>query len=106
MVPAFRNGNFDVEEHRGGDLRSGPQTDERIGLIREAFEQSRAWSVRSLSAHFGIRYSTCRRIVTEELKITKKYATWIPPELTPGQMETRVVYCTSNLRNYNQQKVG
>ena len=34
----FRDGNFDVEEHRGGDHRSGPQTDERIGVIKEAFE--------------------------------------------------------------------
>ena len=68
----FRGGNFDVEEHRGRVHGSGPQSDERIGLIREAFEQSRGWSLRILSAQFGIHYSTCRRIVTEELKITKK----------------------------------
>ena len=100
----FRDGNFDVEEHRGGDHRSGPQTDVRIGVIREAFEQSRGWSLRSLSAQFGIPRSTCHQIVTEELKMTQKNEKWVPHELSPGQMETRVVYSTCNLRTYNQQK--
>ena len=94
----FRSGNFDVEEHRGGDHRSGPQTDVRIAVIRQAFEQSRGWSLRSLSAQFGISRSTCHQIVTEELKMTQNNAEWVPHELSPGQMETRVVYCTSNLK--------
>lgn len=100
----FRDRNFDVEEQRGGDHRTGPETAERIRVIEEAFEQSRAWTLMSLSAKFGIPYGTCQRIVTEKLGMTKKNAKWVPHELTPGQMEVRVVYSKFNLQQYNQQK--
>lgn len=100
----FENGNWSVEDHRGGDYTSGPQTDERLARITEALEESRAWTMRSLSAHTGIPRNTCHLIVTKKLEMKKIMKKWVPHELTPGQMEMRMVYSECNLRNYNQQK--
>lgn len=100
----FKLGNFDVEEHRGGDQKSGPLRDERVAAIEEAFQESRAWSLRSLSPKTGIPRETCRLIVTKTLKMKKILKKWIPHELTPAQVETRLVYSQWNLVMYNQQK--
>ena len=100
----FKKGDWIVEDHRGGDFTSGPQTEEQVATILEALEQSRAWTLRSLSAHTRIPASTCYRIMTEKLKMKKIAKKWVPHKLTPSQKETRVVYSECNLRNYNQQK--
>lgn len=99
----FAEKNFDTEDHRGGDHTSDSVSQERIERIEEALQQSRAWSVRSLSAHCGIPRAACYEILTKTLGMKKINAKWIPHELTPGQVETRVVYSECNLLKYNQQ---
>jgi hypothetical protein len=104
LVGKFKEGDFDVTDRRGGDFTSGAETQTRIDAISEAFERSRAWTLRSLSAECDIPRSTCFNIVTKTLKMTKKSKKWVPHELNPSQLEMRVEYCRSNLRNYHQQK--
>ena len=99
----FRDGNLDTTEHRGGDHQAGPARDERIEKIENAFRQSRAWSMRALSAEVGVNHETCRQIVTQVLKMKKLAKKWVPHELTPDQTKSRVDYCRLNLRTYNQQ---
>lgn len=100
----FKEGNWDVREHRGGDHKSTPQTEEQVETIVKALDDNKAWSLRALSANFGIPRTTCHRIITKNLKMRKVNAKWVPHELSPSQKETRVVYSTCNLRNFNQQK--
>lgn len=100
----FRTGNFDLTEHRGGDHTSELITEQRIEAVNGAFEESRAWTVRALAANLGIPRSTCYRIITEKLKMKKICKKWVPYELTPAQVETRVCYSKLNLMLYSQQK--
>ena len=53
----FREENYDVKDHRGGDRKSGPEKDARIDLIKAAFGETRAWSMDSLSARVGFSRS-------------------------------------------------
>ena len=99
----FAQGNWDTKETRGGDQRSSDITQERIEAIENAFDESRAWSLRSLSAKLDIPLSTLHGIITEKLKFRKVNAKWVPYELSPAQMETPVAYCTLNLKDYRQQ---
>lgn len=100
----FKEEKWDVGEHRGGDHTPGSPRKERVAILKKSFEQSRAWTLRSLSAKYGIAHVSFYRIVTGDLKMTKKNKKWVPHELTPGQLETRVVYSRFNLVTYSQQK--
>lgn len=99
----FNKGNLDIEEHRGGDLSSGPQTQEQIELVKEKLHQQKTWSIRSLSAATEIPPSTSRDIVVNKLGMKKVNAKWVPHELSPSQMECRLVYSRTNVDSYNQQ---
>ena len=99
----FDKSKYDTQEHRGGDHVSNYETEERTQVIQAALDEQRTWSTRALSAQTGIPKSTVQRILKEKLKMKKINAKWVPHELSPGQMETRVVYCKSNLKEYNQQ---
>ena len=100
----FKNGNWSVQDHRGGDFTSEPQAEVRVATIEEAFHQSRAWSLRALSAQYEIPYGTCHRIVTQNLKMKQKFKKWIPHDLTPAQVEVRRVYSQNNLQTFNDKK--
>ena len=104
LVQKFRSGDFDVTDHRGGDTTDAAVLKERVAAITEAFEESRAWTMTSLSAKTEIPRTTCFRIVTEQLKMVKKMKKWIPHDLSPAQLEVRVVYSASNLRTFKQQQ--
>jgi transposase len=99
----FAEGNWDTTETRGRDHRPSDFTEERIEAVENALDESRAWSLRSLSAKLDIPRSTLHGIIKEKLKFRKVNAKWVPYELSPAQMETRVAYCTLNLKNYRQQ---
>jgi len=100
----FKEGNYDVKESRSRPYISDDIIQERIDKLEEAFDETRAWSLRALSAKTGLSRPMCHRIITENLKMKKILAKWVPRELSPSQLETRVVYCKDNLRNYNQQQ--
>lgn len=100
----FNEGNFVTEDGRTGRSQDDIETEERIAAIEEAFQESRAWTMRSLSAKLQIPVTTCHRLVTNNLKFKKLHKKWIPYELTDSQFETRVNYCKLNLLNYNQQR--
>ena len=81
----FASGNFDVENHRGEGHTSTAEAESRVVAIEGAFEESRARSVRMLSAKLGIPRTTCHEIITKTLKMKKLHKKWVPHELTPTQ---------------------
>ena len=54
---------FNVEESRGGNHNASEDSEKRINIVREAFNQSRAWSKKSLSLMISIPQATVHRIV-------------------------------------------
>lgn len=75
---------------------SGPDRQERIVTIEKAFHAEKLLSVRT-----GILHVTCCRITTQRGKTRKPSKRWVFCKLTPGQLEVRVVYSSSNLRSFN-----
>lgn len=100
----IKNGRIDVSEGRGGDRSDHLQKDERIEKVRQAMDESRHWSLRSLSSRLSIPRATVQRIVKRELGLTKKLGKWVPHELTDIQKEHRVLACKMNLADHSKDK--
>jgi len=67
-------------------------------------DESRHWTISSLSTHLSIPNSTVYKYLTEELKMTKKLGKWIPHELNRFQIEHRILACKQNLSLLNKEK--
>lgn len=100
----FMKGNYDIKDHRGAHAVQTHESKDNIAAIKDAFNISRAWSVRSLSAKTEISKSTCYDIITKKLYMKKLNAKWVPRELTDNQKLLRVEYSELNIREYNRQK--
>ena len=100
----FKGQRFNVEESRGGNHNQSEDSEERINIVREAFDQSRAWSMKSLSHMTSIPQATVHRIVRQKLLMKKICRKWVPHELSESQREMRETYSKVNLKNFKQQK--
>lgn len=98
----INDGRFDMNEQRGGDTSDYALRIERVDQVRDAMEESRHWSVRSLSLHLNIPIATVHSILTTELKMTKKLGKWVPHDLTEDQKMARVLACKTNLQEYSK----
>jgi hypothetical protein len=82
----FLNGWESVE----GELRSGRpvkvRTDENIKRIEELVRSDRRFGVRDISARLNIARETVRKILVENLGMTKVCAKMVPKNLTIEQM--------------------
>lgn len=99
-----RLGDFSIQSRAGGDQSDQALRAERVSLIQECFLESRHWSLRSLASKTGIPYTTVQSIVTDELKMKKIMAKWVPHELTPDQQNHRILACEKNLSIYQKTK--
>lgn len=88
----------------GGDRSDAKIHEERVEIIKSCFDESRHWSMRSLASRTGIPLSSVQRIVTNELKMTKKLGKWVPYKLTSDQENYRELCARVNLRTYNKTK--
>ena len=100
----FKQNNWDVSETRGGDHTRQEISEERIEAVLNTFHQTRAWSIRSLSANIGIPRSSLHDIITKKLKYKKFNAKWDPHQLDSGQKYMLVITSRDNLKDYNQPK--
>ena len=72
--------------------------------VLNTFDQTQAWSIRSLSANIGIPRSSLHDIITKKLKYKKLNAKWAPHQLDSGQKYMSVITSRGNLKDYNQTK--
>lgn len=98
----FRRGEADVNEHRGRPRGHEENFEQRVDTIQSCMVESRHWSLRSLATKTGIPRETVRRIIVNHLKMKKKMGKWVPHELSPGQVEHRILACKENLRTHNR----
>ena len=79
-------------------------SEERINIVREPFNQSRAWSMKSLSPMTSIPQATVHKIVRAKVQLKKINRKCDPHELSETHEEMRETYSKLNLKNYEQQK--
>jgi hypothetical protein len=64
--------------------------------LKNCFEESCHWSLRSLASNVQLPYGTIERIVRDELRMIKKFRKWVPLELTPDQKHNSVLRSEMN----------
>lgn len=100
----FNSGDTDVGERRGGSRADSEIHHERLLKVKEAMDQTRHWSLRTLSNKLSIPLKTVHRIVKDELKLTKKLGKWVPHELSEAEKEHRVLASKDNLERFSKDK--
>ena len=66
------------------------RTQEMIAEVKAAIEADRRVGKRSLTENFMVSYGTMQTIITDDLKMVKKSARWVPRLLNDDQKQTRV----------------
>lgn len=98
----FKNTEWSVEDRQVRDQISKPKKYERVATTEESFCESRASSLKVLSAETGIAHAMCYRISIQTLKMQKLRT--IPRYLLSGQLKMCKMYSMCDLRNLNQRK--
>ena len=57
----FKSADYDIEEHRGGDHTSGPESEERVALVQGAFDRSRNCKCGSLPSIPQLAHGSARQ---------------------------------------------
>jgi len=64
-----------------------------VEKVRAAVNQDRHHTIHDLCAEVGIGYGSCQRILTEQLKMHRIAAKFVPRVLTHDQKDSRVAIC-------------
>ena len=96
-LAGFRKGRNSTEEARGGPHHVASDHQERLSALEGLLEESRGWSVRELSLRLQLPSTSIYRMLTDDLKLTKRLGKWVPHELTEDQMECRSLASRHNL---------
>lgn len=100
----FNSGQFDVEEHRGGNRVPQSTKDDQVKKIEAALVETRDWTLLSLATKTSIPATTCWRILHQILGMDKRSAQWVPYELNADQKKMRVIDSAANIKTYNRTK--
>lgn len=100
----YRSGDTTARTPKIGSRGDEDLRQERIDRIKDCFDESRHWSVRSLASRTGISKSTVGRIVRTELCMKKILGKWVPHVLTDSQQDHRIISCRMNLMNFRKTK--
>lgn len=98
----FKHGKTSLED----DPRSGRPTsavdDAHVNAVQSLVKENRSISTRSIALELDISATSVRRILHEELKMSKVAKVWVPHFLTTENMENRVSISTQLLARYNR----
>jgi len=89
----FRNGELSLADQPRSGRPSTSQTDENIARIRELILEDRHRTTDDLVDLSGVSWSSCQRILSEELQIKIVAAKFVPHVLTVDQKQSRVDAC-------------
>ena len=97
----FKRGRESLED----DYRCGRPvsvvTQENITKVLDIVMTDRRVTTRHIASTLGISQTTAYNILTNDLKMTKVSARWVPRLLTPEQKRTRLITSRDNLRMFD-----
>lgn len=97
-VKRFQENQWDVSEGRGGAHHFHTDHDRRVEDVRMALEDKRDWTEAELAEELDIPQSTIHRILTQDLKLSKRLGIFVPHELTPENRAARIAASNNNLQ--------
>ena len=86
----FRNGELSLVDQPCTGRPSTSRTDESIARIRELILEDRRRTIDNLVDLSGVSWSSCQRILSEELQMKRAAAKFVPHVLTADQKQSRV----------------
>jgi len=92
-VKRFSEGRESVTDEERSGQQATSRTEENIAKIRQIVRENRRLTVRSTAGQENIDRETVRKILTEDLDMSKVCAKMVPKELTKEQKQRRVTIC-------------
>jgi len=89
----LRNGELSLADQPRSGRPSTSQADENIAIICELILEDRRRTVDDLVDLSGVSWSSCQRILSEELQMKRVAAKFVPRVLTADQKQSRVDAC-------------
>ena len=100
----FKNGRLSVEDDERFGRPSTSTDDPHIDAINTLVRANRRLSVRELAQECGISVGSCHHILTEELKMHRVSAKFVPRLMTSDQQAHRVQVCQDLLDHSENDK--
>jgi len=89
----LKRGDMSLEDQPRSGHPSTSRTDENIKKIRDAIMFDRRRTLDELEAVTGVSWSSCQRILTEELHMKRIAAKFVPRLLSEDQRTNRLDVC-------------
>jgi len=89
----LKRGDMSLEDQPRSGRPSTSRTDENIKKIRDEIMFDRRQTIDELEAMTGVSWSSCQRIVTEELHMKQVAAKFVPRLLSEDQRASRLDVC-------------
>lgn len=89
----FKRGEMSLEDQSRSGRPSTSRTDENIEKIRQKINEDRRLTIDQVSEETGVSWSSCQRILTEDLHMRRISAKFVPRLLTQEQKTTRLNVC-------------
>lgn len=90
----FKSGRESVEDEERPGRPITSKTPEKVERIRELIREDRRQTIHEISALVGIGYGVCQEILTENLKMRRIAAKFVPRLLTTDQKQRRLDVCS------------
>ena len=87
----FKNGQETLEDDQRSGRPSTSRTDEMIEEVRQLIQCDRRMTIVGLEQEVGISHESIHRILSDDLKMRRVSAKFVPRQLTTDQMECRMM---------------
>ena len=89
----FKGGEMSCEDQPRSGRTSTCRNDENLGKVRNAINADRRRTIDEISEITGLSWSTCQRMLTEDLNMKRVSAKFVPRLLTEDQKSNRLNVC-------------
>ena len=90
----FKSGRQSFEDNPRPGRPSTPHTEETVARVREIISADRCLTIREVAEEVRIAFGMCQKILTEDLRMRRVTAKFVPCLLTAEQKDDRVSVCT------------
>jgi histone-lysine N-methyltransferase SETMAR len=89
----FKDGNMSIEDLPRPGRPSTSRNEENIEKDRQAINEDRRKTIEQVSEETNVSWSSCQRILTEDLRMRRVSAKFVPRLLAEEQKDNRVNVC-------------